>query len=685
VRAAILDMQPIDPPVGGGRLRLLGLYHALGLAEPAVYVGTYDWPGEAPRDQMLTPDLREVMVPLSEAHFAAARAATQQAGGRTVIDSIFHQQVGLSPDFLQRCRAAVVGADVVIYSHPWLFPATRDLLDRSRQLVVYDAHNIEGKLRTALLDDHGGPGTGIARDVIRIERELSRTADLVLACSHADGAGFSRLYGVDPARIRVIPNGAFTERQPPADAARRAAARKALRLPSDRVLAIFLGSSYGPNIEAGQFLIDVVAPANPDVTVVIAGGVSEALSKAATEASNLILTGRLNEADKQAWLDAADIALNPMFSGSGTNIKMLEFMAAGLPILTTPTGARGIDLARPAFRIASRSGFAAALRDFCAKADQRAALRDEGLSQVRRFYSWERISRDLGRVLVNHQANLGARPRVSVIIPTYGRHPLLSVVIRRLADQAYRDFEVVVVDQSEERWPDAERDHGIRVVYVHSDVRGAVTARNTGARIASGDILAFTDDDCEPPPGWLAAGVAQFDAEPGIAGLEGLIVSGRQDDPDYRTVTNDGFEGIGFMTANLFVKASVFQGIGGFDIGFENPHFREDTDLGWRAQAYGAIPFSRAAWLYHPPHKRDVDRESLPERSRYFVKDARLMWKHPERYTRLFLAEKQWRHNPHFLRFLAEGLAQEGTEPTPSLASVLAEHGLVLLLPASKP
>jgi hypothetical protein len=61
------------------------------------------------------------------------------------------------------------------------------------------------------------------------------------------------------------------------------------------------------------------------------------------------------------------------------------------------------------------------------------------------------------------------------------------------------------------------------------------------------------------------------------------------------------------------------------------------------------------------------------------------MWKHPDRYTRLFLAEKQWRHNPHFLRFLAEGLAQEGTEPTPSLASVLAEHGLVLLLPASKP
>ena len=45
---AVLDMQPIAPAVGGGRLRLLGLYHALGV--PTTYVGTYDWPGPGHRD-----------------------------------------------------------------------------------------------------------------------------------------------------------------------------------------------------------------------------------------------------------------------------------------------------------------------------------------------------------------------------------------------------------------------------------------------------------------------------------------------------------------------------------------------------------------------------------------------------------------------------------------------------------
>lgn len=55
LRVAVLDMQPITPAIGGGRQRLLGLYHALGSAIDCTYVGSYDWPGEPARDQQLTP------------------------------------------------------------------------------------------------------------------------------------------------------------------------------------------------------------------------------------------------------------------------------------------------------------------------------------------------------------------------------------------------------------------------------------------------------------------------------------------------------------------------------------------------------------------------------------------------------------------------------------------------------
>lgn len=673
LRVAVLDMQPIDPPVGGGRLRLLGLYHDLGPQIETSYVGTFDWPGEAPRDQFLSPTLRETLMPLSAAHFRAAADLGQAAGGKTVIDSAFHRQVHLSPEYLATAQAAIEAADVVVYSHPWLHPPTAPFLDRSRQLVVYDSQNVEGILRMKLLDD-GAAGTDVVREVVRIERNLCLAADLVLACSPDDARGFERLYGLSPAKIRIVPNGAFTERRPPATAAGKAAAKRKLGLKATP-LAIFLGSAYDPNVEAARYIIDDLAPKVPQVKFAIVGGVGQALKGKVP--GNVVVTGSVSEADKAAWLDAADIAVNPMFSGSGTNIKMLDFMAAGLPVIATPTGARGIETSAEAFRVAKPQDIAAAVTSLSENQTMRDQIGATAIAQVRRFYSWERISANLGQILTRHHARLHQRPQISVIIPTYERPAALGDVIRHLGAQRFRDFEVIVIDQSAEPWAAAGQDHGFDLVYVHTDIRGAVTARNTGAALACGAVLAFTDDDCQPPPGWLEAAAARFDTED-IAGLEGLVRSDKADDPAYRTVTNEGFEGIGFMTANLFARIEVFNATGGFDIGFENPHFREDTDFGWRAQAFGPIPFSREAWLFHPPHLRSIARESLPERSRFFVKDARLLARHPERYTELFLREAQWKSNPHFLRFFAEGLALEKTDLPPDLQNSIRKLGLKL-------
>src|SRR5580692_3668573 len=144
LKVAILDMQPIEPATGGGRLRLLGLYHALGPNFRTIYVGTYDWRGPGHRRQMLSSTLEEVLIPLSEAHFAEAEARSRATGGRVVIDSTFPELAYLSPDYVAGVRKAASEADVVIFSHPWIYQLVRDLLDRARQLVVYDAHNVEG-------------------------------------------------------------------------------------------------------------------------------------------------------------------------------------------------------------------------------------------------------------------------------------------------------------------------------------------------------------------------------------------------------------------------------------------------------------------------------------------------------------------------------------------------------------
>ena len=272
-KVTVLDMQPIEPAVGGGRLRLLGLYHNLGELVETTYVGTYDWPGPGYRDHQLTPTLREIDVPLSDRHFAAADDWRRLAGGKTVIDASFPMLAHHSPEYVNAAKAAACDADVVVFSHPWVYPLVRDVLDRPGQLLVYDAQNVESVLRYRLLAD-SEIGLRIVRHATAVERELCRRADLVLTCSHEDRDLFHRLYGIPFGKCLVMPNGTFVG-EPPCDSARREQKRR-LGL-DDKPLAMFLGSLFPPNEEAAAFICTELAPALPDVTFAICGGVGSAV------------------------------------------------------------------------------------------------------------------------------------------------------------------------------------------------------------------------------------------------------------------------------------------------------------------------------------------------------------------------------------------------------------------------
>jgi glycosyltransferase involved in cell wall biosynthesis len=233
----------------------------------------------------------------------------------------------------------------------------------------------------------------------------------------------------------------------------------------------------------------------------------------------------------------------------------------------------------------------------------------------------------------------------------------LSRLAQNLAGQSFRDFETIIVDQSANPWPDRPASSDRDLFYYRTDVRGPGFARNTGARFARGEVIAFVDDDCEPFPDWLENAARQFRAGD-IVGIEGFVSSDRKGDADWRAVTNEGFEGLGFMTANLFLLAEIFHAVNGFDVAFGDMPFREDTDLGWRVQKLGAIPFCRDVRVNHPPQPRSLARESLAARSKLFERDALLLRKHPERYSELMRREAQWMHNPQFWTHFMQGLAR---------------------------
>ncbi len=644
---AVLDTQPIDPPVGGGRLRLHGLYRTLDEGARAIYVGSYDWRGPGRRTVAHGDRLEERTIPHSEEHFAAADALQRLCGGQNVIDVTQPLLAPLSQELLAEARAAMAEADVVVFSHPWLYPPLTDEVRRLGLPVIYDSQNFEWRLRRELL---GRTPLGSAfADAIRFwEGEICRRADLVFVCSEADRDGYVEAYGVDPRRIEVVPNGVDTDAIRPADASQRRAARLALDLSPEAVVALFIGSNYDPNREAARWIAETLARAVPRIQILLVGGACEAVKRLRTP-RNVRLLGVVDDATKRYALHAVDLAINPVATGSGTNIKMFDFMAAGVPIVSTPVGARGIDPGSPeAFLVLERDHFATTVERLAGDRTLRAELAERGRSLACDSYDWRNISRrvaSLSRSLVHRGGAptiLRRPPAATVVIPSFNRPDRLQELLGRLAGQTFRDFEVVIVEQGP-RASELAIDPRLAVRHVHTPVRGAVRARNTGIGLARGELIAFIDDDCLPGPGWLESLLRPFD-DPEIVAVEGLVVPDRPDaNPrKFRIVTNHGFEGIGFMTANLGVRRDAARRIGGFDEIFDHPHFREDTDFGWRLGELGRIPFSREAEVIHPVLTRSDERESAQERAWFFEKDPVLLEKHPKRYPDLFVAEANY-------------------------------------------
>ncbi len=110
--------------------------------------------------------------------------------------------------------------------------------------------------------------------------------------------------------------------------------------------------------------------------------------------------GVVDEAAKEQLLHAADVALNPMFGGSGTAVKMFDYMAAGLPVISTAVGARGIvDNGSAGVVVVPGSDICAKIEALLADGEWRRDLGERNRRVVEDQFSWERISAKPGRLL----------------------------------------------------------------------------------------------------------------------------------------------------------------------------------------------------------------------------------------------------------------------------------------------
>ncbi len=134
------------------------------------------------------------------------------------------------------------------------------------------------------------------------------------------------------------------------------------------------------------------------------------------------------------------------------------------------------------------------------------------------------------RIEPHRPSGQDATPAISVIICTRDRADDLRRCLDSLRNSAYRRFEIVVVDNA----PKTDAAATVCAEFRSSDeppVRyflearpGLSRARNTGVRSALHDLIAFVDDDEEVDPGWLAALASEFEAQPRLGCVSGLVL-----------------------------------------------------------------------------------------------------------------------------------------------------------------
>ncbi len=224
----------------------------------------------------------------------------------------------------------------------------------------------------------------------RFEQRALGAADRTIAVSDVDAQRFRTEFGVE--QVRVVENGVDTQYFQPSVA------------PRDPARLLFLGSlDWRPNLDGVLLLLDEVFPrvreAIPEATLAVVGrNPCESLRRRIAATAGVELFGSVP--DVRPFLATCGMLVVPLRIGGGSRLKILEALAAGVPVVSTRVGAEGLHLeaGRDLTVVDSVADLGPALCDALCHAPRLAAEAEQGREQVLYRYDWDRLADQLHRV-----------------------------------------------------------------------------------------------------------------------------------------------------------------------------------------------------------------------------------------------------------------------------------------------
>lgn len=221
-------------------------------------------------------------------------------------------------------------SDILIADFPYLYPIS----EKTKKPFILNTHNAEFELFKHV--------HLVSKLIKKIEVEGFKKAKNIFFCNVEDQEKYIKDVPNLLSKSFILPNGIDLSDFKYNNEA-RTKTRNMLKINDEKKVFLFTGSQYYPNKEALDFLykwsksnLEELEALN--ILILIVGSVGEQL----IDKDYFKVVGKVDNI--LPYFSASDYAINPIMIGSGTNVKMSEFIAAQLPILTTSFGCRGFNL-----------------------------------------------------------------------------------------------------------------------------------------------------------------------------------------------------------------------------------------------------------------------------------------------------------------------------------------------------
>ncbi len=217
--------------------------------------------------------------------------------------------------------------DIIQCEFAWLYRIPYYVSKRRNLPFILTFHDINSDFLLNYLKPKDLLSRYLIRKVRKAEIAAYNASDALVCFTQQD---FEELVtmGIPQGKIRVVPHGIAKVSINPT-------------FSTVRPIVIFVGSGHPPNITSAELIINKIAPKVPEADFFIVGNVGDSI-KHFKKPNNVILTGFLSEKELLNLYNKAALAIVPLLSGAGMSVKTIEFLSAGLPVLATSIGARGL-------------------------------------------------------------------------------------------------------------------------------------------------------------------------------------------------------------------------------------------------------------------------------------------------------------------------------------------------------